>query len=64
MNRMTLEQANDHFRLKYAAQLKAENLEKAKYHYHQAEYTAMAANAALTNFELALEQEGIDPNEA
>jgi len=64
MNRMTLAQANDLFALKFAVQVKAERLASAKDAYHQAEYAAMSANAKLVNFEDALEQEGIDPNEA
>lgn len=64
MNRMTLEQANEHFKLKFAAQLKNERCAKLKSEYHNAEYEAMAANARLTNFELELEKEGIDVYEA
>jgi hypothetical protein len=62
MNRMTLEQANEHFKLKFAAQLANESLAEAKAEYHDAEYSAMAANARLVNFEDALINEGIDPD--
>jgi len=63
MNRMTLEQANEHFKLQFTAKLKNENLAKAKDAYHQAEYTAMQANAALYNFEEELELNGVDFDE-
>jgi hypothetical protein len=63
MNRMTLEQANEHFKLQWAATFANEHLAKAKNASHQAEYTAMQANAALYNFEADLEKNGIDFDE-
>ena len=64
MNRMTLEQANEHFALKHKAELKLERLGEARNNAEVAELDFLDAKAALCKFEFDLEAEGIDPNEA
>jgi len=64
MNRMTLEQANEHFALKLKAELKLERLGEARNNVKVAELDFLDAKVDLCKFEFELEAEGIDPNEA
>jgi len=63
MNRMTLEQANEHFKLQFAAKLKNEALENVIAAHHRAAAAAWLAEAALYNFEADLEKNGVNLDE-